>query len=138
MHEPREREVAIGVRVAVSGEVLAAREHAAVGETLGEFLTRQGFMVDVANSAAEAQALIGRYDYRVILSDLRMPVMDGPAFYRWLLKTKPDLAARIGFVTGDTLGDAAACFLSEAGRPYLEKPFTPAGVRGIVADLTRA
>ncbi|ESQ87785.1 hypothetical protein ABAC460_18130 [Asticcacaulis sp. AC460] len=122
--------------VTANGRALVIDDETEVGETLGEFLSRQGFTVDVAHSAAEARAFIAERDYRVILSDLRMPVMDGPAFYRWLLQARPELAQRIGFVTGDTLGDAAASFLGEAGRPYLEKPFTPAGVRAIVAELT--
>lgn len=118
------------------GRALVVDDEPEVGETLGEMLTRQGFRVDVVTAAAEAQDLLAQGDYDVILSDLRMPGMDGPALYRWLCEQRPALAQRVGFVTGDTLGDAAATFLAKAGRPYLEKPFTPAGVRALLAALS--
>jgi PAS domain S-box-containing protein len=119
------------------GRALVVDDEPSVGETLGEILMRQGFSVDVAASVAEAQALLAERDYRLILSDLRMPGLDGPALYRWLRDARPALAQRIGFVTGDTLGDSAAAFLTSANRPYLEKPFTPSEVRAIVAELTK-
>jgi two-component system NtrC family sensor kinase len=66
-----------------------------------------------------------------------MPDVDGPALFDWIESTRPDLRNRIGFITGDTLGPAAAGFLAKAGRPYLEKPFTPKAVREFVSGLDR-
>jgi hypothetical protein len=47
------------------------------------------------------------------------------------------LCARVAFVTGDTLGAAASGFLAHAGRPILEKPFVPAELRRLMAELVR-
>jgi hypothetical protein len=58
--------------------------------------------------------------------------MDGPALYRWIAGSHPALTGRVLFVTGDALGAAAARFLSESGRPYLEKPLIPADVARLV------
>jgi hypothetical protein len=45
---------------------------------------------------------------------------------------------RVVFVTGDTLASALREFVSESGRPVIEKPFLPSEVRRIVAELTAA
>ncbi|HEV2865694.1 MAG TPA: hypothetical protein VGX37_04210, partial [Allosphingosinicella sp.] len=60
---------------------------------------------------------------------------DGPALYEWLEQEKPHLTKRIAFVTGDTLGDAAARFLKRCGRPVLEKPFSGKNVRALLEEL---
>ena len=38
-------------------------------------------------------------------------------------------------VTGDTLGAGSAGFIARSGRPILEKPFVPAELRRLMADL---
>ena len=64
-----------------------------------------------------------------------MPDMDGPALFHWIKTYHPALVDRIVFVTGDALGPAAGRFLAESGRPFLEKPFTPADVARLIAGF---
>jgi hypothetical protein len=44
-------------------------------------------------------------------------------------------AARVAFVTGDTLTSALRDFAAASGRPVIEKPFLPVDVRRVVAEL---
>jgi hypothetical protein len=60
--------------------------------------------------------------YDVVISNVRLPGIDGPALYAWMAEHKPQLCARTAFVTGDTLGQASERFLAGARRPLLEKP----------------
>ncbi len=64
-----------------------------------------------------------------------MPGIDGPELYAWLVRERPELAPRMGFATGDTLGTSAARFLAEAKRPVLEKPFMPDAVRRFLQQM---
>jgi len=64
-----------------------------------------------------------------------LPDLDGPALFAWLSQHKPHLCECTAFVTGDTLGAAASSFLVRAGRPTLEKPFVPAELRRLMAEL---
>jgi len=66
-----------------------------------------------------------------VICDLKMPRVDGKAFYRLLESKAPQLAARVIFVTGDVAGTDAETFLEESGCRWLAKPFR-------LADLLRA
>jgi CheY-like chemotaxis protein len=62
-----------------------------------------------------------RYD--LVVCDLRMPKLDGRAFYRSLSESVPAMRKRIVFVTGDVAGTNAEKFLNESGCRWLAKPF---------------
>jgi CheY-like chemotaxis protein len=68
----------------------------------------------------------------LVISDLRMPELDGPNLFRALRDRRPRFAGRIAFVTGDTMTGSLDGFLRETGLPVLEKPFTPAEARRLV------
>ncbi|TFI58091.1 response regulator [Sphingomonas parva] len=119
------------------GTALIVDDEPDVAEVLALIAERAGYRVDIAADGLVAQALIGKCDYDIIVSDLRMPKLDGPALYDWLAREKPHLLARIGFVTGDTLGEAAARFVARCDRPVIEKPFTGESVRQLLAALAQ-
>jgi signal transduction histidine kinase/CheY-like chemotaxis protein len=100
---------------------------AAVADALGD----AGFAVDRAADGEEALSRVAVRDYDVIVCDIKMPRLDGPAFYRRVAATMPALAHRIIFVTGDVAGTDAERFLEDSGCRWLAKPFR-------LADLLRA
>ncbi|RYY47115.1 MAG: GAF domain-containing protein [Sphingomonadales bacterium] len=109
-----------------------------IGESLADFLSIEGFHCDVAVGGADAQARLATGDYDLIVSDLRMPGMDGPQLHAWLKAERPDLIDRMGFATGDTLGNSAARFLDAVKRPVLEKPFMPDAVHRFLQQMDLA
>ena len=116
--------------------VLIVDDEKGLGDLLSEILTRAGFHCDFANCGRDAQSMIMAHDYDAIVSDIRMPDLDGPALFRWIEAERPRLAARVIFLTGDMLGPAAVRFLAESGRPVIEKPFVPDEVRRAIATVT--
>jgi CheY-like chemotaxis protein len=91
-------------------------------------------VIECADGAAALAALRDADTPRVdaIISDIRMPGMDGPEFYRQLRRERPALAARMLFATGDTASEEVAHFLADSGCPVIEKPFT---LRELVAAV---
>ena len=71
----------------------------------------------------------------MILTDIRMPDLDGRALYQEIERRWPERAGRVVFVTGDTLTSALREFVAASGRPVIEKPFLPSDVRRVVAEL---
>jgi PAS domain S-box-containing protein len=109
-----------------------------IAESLADFLSIEGFSCHIAGGGAEAQGRLEAGSYDLIVSDLRMPGVDGQALHAWIADKRPDLLSRVAFATGDTLGAAAARFLDEVKRPVLEKPFTPVTVLHFLQQLDLA
>lgn len=107
---------------------LVIDDEAEIAEALADFLSIEGYASDVAVGGAAATAFLAEGSYDLIVSDIRMPGIDGPALHAWVSENRPDLLPRLAFATGDTLGTIAANFLAKVERPVLEKPFTPEAV----------
>ena len=118
--------------------VLVIDDEVEIGEIVADFLKLHGHTVDVAGSGEEALRMIRATDYGAILSDIRMPGMDGPALYRALQEASASAAGRLAFITGDTLSTHVSEFLNECGRPHIEKPLRPKEVAALVASLTKS
>jgi PAS domain S-box-containing protein len=117
------------------GRILIVDDEPDVADSLAEMLEILGHDVDLADSGAAALRRIADKDYDVILTDLRMPNVDGMTLYRKLEADRPDLCDRVAVVTGDTLEAPAIDFLKENGLPWIEKPFAPADVEKLVEDM---
>ena len=79
--------------------------------------------VDTASNGEEALERIRAHVYDLVLCDLRMPEMDGPAFYRKLQGDHPNLAGRVVFMTAHARDDEYAPFIQEVGVHLQRKPF---------------
>ncbi|MDX1512450.1 MAG: PAS domain S-box protein [Gammaproteobacteria bacterium] len=116
--------------------VLVVDDETDVAAMLFDVLTADGHEVEIAHSGHEALEKIHRKRFDVILSDLKMPGLDGPGLYAALEATRPDLLARLAFITGDTMSPKVKSFLAGTGRPYIEKPVIPSDLRNLVSSLS--
>ena len=114
---------------------LLVEDEPVVGELLAEFLELEGYEVDRARDGREALELVRRRGYALIVSDVKMPDVDGPALYYELRAASPEVVRRMVFVTGDITNDETRRFLDETCSRYLEKPFTMAAFRAVVQDV---
>jgi len=116
--------------------VLVVDDEPELASLMRDILEAAQFEVAHAESGAVALELLDEARFDAIVSDLRMPDMDGAALWRQVRERHPLLLRRMVFVTGDTLSPAAADFLRETGCAALEKPFAPAdliaGVRALL------
>ena len=113
---------------------LVVDDEAGVRETLAEILRGSGHRVVAAASGREALERMGKERFDVILTDIRMPDLDGRALYREIERRWPERAAQVVFVSGDTLTSTLRAFAEESGRPVIEKPFLPSQVRRVVSE----
>jgi signal transduction histidine kinase/BarA-like signal transduction histidine kinase len=115
--------------------VLVIEDEPALATAVADALTDAGFVVDRAGDGKEALALVGKRPYDLVICDLKMPRVDGMAFYRAIAATAPELTARLIFVTGDVIGTEAERFLEESGRPWLAKPFRLGDLLRVARDV---
>jgi CheY-like chemotaxis protein len=115
---------------------LLVEDERVVGDLLAEFLALEGYAVDRAANGREALELVRRTRYALIVSDVRMPEVDGQTLYHELRALSPELARRVVFVTGDLMRPETREFLDGTCLRYLSKPFTlpefQAVIRGVV------
>lgn len=100
--------------------VLLVDDEEAIRLSLSTFLTRSGYDVDTAGSAAQALEMLESGHYALMLSDIRMPGMTGVELVPRALASNPDLA--IVMLTAVNDAPTATEALSRGAMGYLTKP----------------
>ena len=118
-----------------SARILVVDDEPEVATVIAEILEVDGHDVEIAHSGEQALQAIARTNFDILLCDLRMPHLDGPGLFKRIQSERPELRDRIGFLTGDTLGQRARDFLRRADCPFIEKPVMAEEVRDLVAEL---
>jgi CheY-like chemotaxis protein len=107
--------------------ILVVDDEPDVLSLISDLLTADGHTVEAVDDARRVLAKVAAAPFDVILSDMRMPGMGGPALHRALVETHPALAGHIAFMTGDTLDTDE--FFAQVGAPAVAKPFTHDALR---------
>ena len=91
-----------------------------ITDLIKALLNRTG-NIDVACNGQEAMKLIEKKFYKLIISDIDMPIMDGLSLFNKAVAKYPKLKERFLFITGD-LSRENKSFFDENRAKYLEKP----------------
>jgi signal transduction histidine kinase/CheY-like chemotaxis protein len=102
--------------------VLIVDDEDGVRKPMARFLTRRGADVDEAGDGVAALARLRVQGADVILVDLRMPRMSGTELFAQLEEERPELAARVLFLSGDVSQLAAPGNTPVARERVLVKP----------------
>jgi two-component system NtrC family sensor kinase len=103
--------------------ILVVEDETALATAVADALGDAGYLVQRASNGEEALEKVRAHSYDLVVCDLKMPRLDGKAFYRTIAEASPDLARHVIFVTGDVAGTEAEAFLEETGCRWLAKPF---------------
>ena len=123
--------------IAAALSVLVVDDYPAVLEFVAEAMSGAGFRIETARGGREAiKRLSTGAAFDAVVSDLRMPDVDGRGLFRFIREQRPELEPHLGFATGDVANAASRKFLESSGRPVLEKPFTIAALRETVRKLS--
>ena len=115
-----------------TGRILVLDDELAIAEMLAEMLGLLGYTPTVCNTPMRALELLADGDFDLVISDFRMPNINGRQFYSLATQKKPDLAHRIIFLTGDVVNEETQAFLHSIGNPHIAKPFKLTSVKSVV------
>jgi len=115
------------------GKILVVDDEEIIRESLAEWLTDAGYAALTAADGKQALALIRKEDVDIILTDLKMPGMDGIELIKQIKQIDPALPVVIMTAYG-TVGSAIEAMKTGA-YDYLEKPFCPERVEVIINNL---
>jgi CheY-like chemotaxis protein len=119
--------------------VLVVDDESTIRIALRRFFTRMGWRVEEAANGESALAMLildARQDeiprYALVVSDLRMPGINGIELYDRLKATQPRILQRLIFSTGDIVSEEAAAFVRSTDCVVLQKPFELATLRATI------
>lgn len=119
--------------------ILVIDDEAIVRISCQKCLTPEGYEVDVASNGADGLRLTKENHYDVILTDLKMPDMDGMEFLMTMKEIQPE--AKVIMITGYSTVEHAEEAKRLGAFNYVEKPFTPdtlvAAVKGALDDTKK-
>ena len=118
--------------------LLLVDDEAGIMKALVRLLSRDGYTVDTASNGRQALAKLKARPYDLILSDIRMPELDGIDLYQVVERDYPELRERFIFVTGDTLSSRTQTFFEQHPLPCLIKPLTATKLRRAIQQTLQA
>jgi two-component system response regulator HydG/two-component system response regulator AtoC len=102
-------------------EILLADDEPTIRLSVGDALRARDYRVRLAADGAEALALLAASAFDVVITDIRMPKVDGLAVLRRVREVSPSTDVILITAYG-TVSDAVAA-LKEGAHDYLTKPF---------------
>jgi signal transduction histidine kinase/signal recognition particle receptor subunit beta/ActR/RegA family two-component response regulator len=126
------------VRSPLGLRVLVVDDEPDVAGTLADLLAADGHRVETAENGALALAALKSREFDLIVSDLRMPGMDGAGLFRSVERRHPELKSRFIFFSGDSIDPANQAFLDERRLPCVGKPFNFGDIRRVISGVVGA
>jgi DNA-binding NtrC family response regulator len=116
--------------------VLVIEDEPAVLSFVKAALERSGYSVVPVGTGADALVMLARENFLGVVSDMRTPGgVDGADVHAWITANKPELTARVIFITGDIVNEETAATLRRTGAPCVEKPFRVQQLIGVVEKV---
>jgi DNA-binding NtrC family response regulator len=118
------------------GRVLVIDDEAIVRVSCQRVLVPEGYEVVVTSRGDEAIAILEKESFEVVLTDLKMPDMDGIEVLRVIKDRWPDVHVII--ITGYGTISTAVQAIKLGAYEYIEKPFSPEDILNVVVKaMTR-
>jgi len=110
--------------------ILIVDDEPSIRKVLSAQLRRLGHEVEAVDDGAAAIAALGREDFHVVVSDLRMPQVDGLELLRWACEHQPGLPVIL--ITAHGTVDTAVEALKQGAFDYVTKPFDQQDLQRII------
>ncbi len=117
-------------------QVCVVEDEDTLRESCANILRMEGYAVTVCGRGQEAQELLRRRGFDVVVVALRMPQVDGLSLLRTALETRPDTLVIV--MTGHPTLESSLEALRQGAWDYLPKPFTAAHLQVLVGRAAHA
>ncbi len=111
--------------------ILIVDDEAGMREFLSIFLEREGFQVESAQDGQEALEAAEKTPFDLIISDLRMPTMDGVRLLEGLRKFQPEIPVIL--MTAYASAESAIEAMKLGAYDYITKPFRVEEVKQVIS-----
>jgi len=110
--------------MADNGSILVVDDEPIVIKSCEKILKAEGYNIGIATNGQDAINILQDKDYDLVITDLKMPEVDGIDLIKWIRSSKPQTGIIVitGYPSQETIKDALDLGIVD----YLPKPFTPA------------
>jgi two-component system, NtrC family, response regulator PilR len=112
--------------------ILVVDDDKGMQDVLEIMLTRAGYQVATADDGAAALELVRKKTFDLVITDLKMPRVDGIDLLKGIKETKPGTAVIL--LTAFASGETALAAMREGAHDYVEKNFDVDDLLDIVQD----
>jgi DNA-binding NtrC family response regulator len=120
--------------MSAKNRVLFVDDEEVVRTSWNRFLSEKGFDVTTANDGARAISELREHPVDVVVSDLRMPTVDGLELLAWLREEQPE--TRFIMLTGYGTQEVERRAKELGAFGYLNKPISPDTLAALVTAAT--
>ena len=119
--------------------ILVVDDDAVNRQAMVLLLEREGHQIVAVENGLEAMERLGDHDntFDAIVTDLQMPRLGGRAMYEQLVNSRPLVAKRFVFVTGDQARGETRAFLESCGQPSVTKPYDLGDLINAIGTVSR-
>jgi len=119
--------------------ILVVDDDAVNRQAMVLLLEREGHQIVAVENGLEAMERLGDRDstFDAIVTDLQMPRLGGRAMYEQLVNSRPLVAKRFVFVTGDQARGETRAFLESCGQPSVTKPYDLGDLINAIGTVSR-
>ena len=115
-------------------DILVVEDEEVIRDLLKRLLLKDGHRVTAVSNGEEAVKFIQERSCDLVISDLKMPGMDGISLYHRLSEIRHQLKNRFLLITG-TIQNEVNQFSESTGNLYLQKPFKQAELRRAFSSI---
>jgi len=119
--------------------ILVVDDDAVNRQAMVLLLEREGHQIVAVENGLEAMERLGDRDntFDAIVTDLQMPRLGGRAMYEQLVNSRPLVAKKFVFVTGDQARGETRSFLENCGQPSVTKPYDLGDLINAIGTVSR-
>ncbi len=111
-------------------KILVVDDDASLREFLEILLIQEGYQVETVDNGEKALDFVENNDVSLVISDIRMPGMDGVSLLRSIKSRRPEMP--VVLITAFASMDSAVTAMKEGAWDYLTKPFRIEELREVI------
>jgi DNA-binding response OmpR family regulator len=117
-------------------KILVVDDEPRICHLIEELFKQEGYQIDISFSGTDALEMIEKYNYHMLITDQKMPGIDGLELIKKAKQVCPEI--RIIMVTGYTTVDIAVQSLRHGVDGFITKPFNIIEMKKTVCQILRA
>jgi len=114
-------------------QILIVEDDVKMRTALREIMFKEGYSVETVGTGEAALAKIGTTNYDLVITDLKLPGIDGMDILKAIRKSRPEISTVM--ITAYATVDTAVEAMKEGAEDYIAKPFNLDEIRIIVKKV---